>query len=76
LPRGWIFHGLHLTASAVYGRELYASMDVAFYGVICVAFPLVGVAMSMIASATAIVSTPLADGGPQVRRGRRAGWCR
>ena len=29
--RGWLYHGQHLTASAVYGRELYASQNVGFY---------------------------------------------
>ncbi len=40
--RGWLYHGQHLTASAVYGRELYASGNVAFYVVICVIFPIIG----------------------------------
>ena len=43
--RGWLYHGQHLTASAVYGRELYASGDVAFYAVICVVFPILGLMM-------------------------------
>ena len=25
--RGWLYHGQHLTASALYGRELYASQE-------------------------------------------------
>ena len=29
--RDWLYHGQHLTASAVYGRELYAGQDVASY---------------------------------------------
>ena len=63
LVRAWLFHGAHLTASAVYGRELYAGMDVQFYGAICVVFPLIGVATSMIGAATAMPRS-LADGGP------------
>ena len=43
--RDWLYYGQHLTASAVYGRELYASQDMAFYGVICVAFPIIGAIM-------------------------------
>jgi hypothetical protein len=63
LVRGWLFHGAHLTASAVYGRELYAGMNVTFYGAIAVMFPLIGVATSLIGAATAMPGS-LADGGP------------
>ncbi len=40
--RSWLYHGQHLTASAVYGRELYASGNVAFYVAMCVIFPIIG----------------------------------
>lgn len=60
--RGWLFHGEHLTASAVYGRELYAGMDVTFYGAICVLFPVVGLAMGIVGAA-ATVPVPRAEGG-------------
>jgi len=46
--RGWLHHGQQLTASAVYGRELYASKDVAFYGAICVVFPVIGAIMGVL----------------------------
>jgi hypothetical protein len=51
--RDWLYHGQHLTGSAVYGRELYASQDVAFYGVICVAFPIIGALMGASGGGTA-----------------------
>jgi len=69
LVRSWLFHGAHLTASAVYGRELYAATGAAFYCAICVAFPLIGVAVSMVGSAAAI-PVPRADGGPSGQPGR------
>ena len=45
---GWLYHGQHLTASAVYGRELYASGNVAFYAAICVIFPIMGAMMGAV----------------------------
>ena len=46
--RGWLYHGQHLTASAVYGRELYASGNVGFYAVICVVFPIIGLVVGLV----------------------------
>ena len=60
--RGWLYHGQHLTASAVYGRELYASEDVAFYAAICVAFPIIGAIMGAFGSGMARMTGPLTDG--------------
>lgn len=63
--RDWLYHGQHLTASAVYGRELYASQDVAFYAVICVAFPIIGSIMGTLGSGMARMTGPPAnDDGP------------
>ena len=63
--RGWLYYGQHLTASAVYGRELYASQNVGFYCLICVAFPIIGLMMGVIGSASASATGPLPDnGGP------------
>ena len=45
--RGWLYHWHHLTASALYGRELWASEDVAFYAVICVIFPIIGIVAAL-----------------------------
>jgi hypothetical protein len=61
--RGWLYHGQHLTASAVYGRELYASGNVAFYAVICIVFPIIGLAAGLAGSGYANVTGPLPDGG-------------
>ena len=62
--RGWLYHGQHLTASAVYGRELYASGGMAFYAVICVIFPIIGLIMSLSGSGYANVTGPQPGGGP------------
>jgi hypothetical protein len=61
--RGWLYHGQHLTASAVYGRELYASQNVGFYVTICVVFPIIGLMMGVVSSGYANVTGPLPDGG-------------
>jgi hypothetical protein len=61
--RGLLYHGQHLTASAVYGRELYASQDVAFYVMICVVFPIIGVVMGLAGAGYANVAGALPDGG-------------
>ena len=63
--RGWLYHGQHLTASAVYGRELYASGNVAFYVVICVIFPIIGLIAGLVGSGFANTPRSLPDsGGP------------
>jgi hypothetical protein len=45
--RDLLYHGQHLTASAVYGRELYASQDVTAYFALLVGFPLIGTVMGL-----------------------------
>ena len=62
--RGLLYHGQHLTASAVYGRELYASEDAMFYILICVAFPIIGAIVGMFSSGTVSMTGPLTGGGP------------
>jgi hypothetical protein len=65
--RGWLYHGQHLTHSAIYGRELYASGNMAFYAVICVVFPIIGLMAGLGGSGYANVTGPLpAGGGPPV----------
>jgi len=59
--RDWLYHGQHLTASALYGRELYASGGMAFYAVVCVIFPIVGLIMGLAGSGYANVARA---GGP------------
>jgi len=61
--RDWLYHGQHLTASAVYGRELYASQNVAFYALICVLFPVIGLVMGLAGSGYANVTGPLPGEG-------------
>lgn len=62
--RGWLYHGQHLTASALYGRELYASMDQAFYGAIGIAFPLVAAVTGLLGALLCVLAAPRASGGP------------
>jgi hypothetical protein len=63
--RGWLYHGQHLTASAVYGRELYATWGVQFYALICVIFPIIGVMMGLACSGYANRTGPQPGGsGP------------
>ena len=50
--RGWLYHGQHLTASAVYGRELYASQDVASYILLLIGFPIIGLMMGLTGGGT------------------------
>lgn len=54
LVRGWLYHGQHLTASAVYGRELYAGVDATFYGLICVIFPVFGAVAGLFGAAIVV----------------------
>jgi hypothetical protein len=63
--RDWLYHGHHLTASAVYGRELYASQAVVFYLAICVVCPVIGLVMGLIGSGCANVPGPLPDSAPE-----------
>jgi hypothetical protein len=60
--RGLLYHGQHLTASAVYGRELFASQDVGGYIVLCIAFPIIGLLMGAVGAAH-VHPTPLPAGG-------------
>jgi hypothetical protein len=61
--RDWFYHGQHLTASAVYGRELYASQNVQGYFLLLVGFPFIGIMMGLLGSGVANVTGPLPDGG-------------
>jgi hypothetical protein len=71
--RGVLYHGQHLTASAVYGRELFASQDVAGYFFLLVGFPLIGLAMALTGVGIAEAARPLPDGGGPGRPGGPAG---
>jgi hypothetical protein len=62
--RGWLYHGQHLTASAIYGRELYASGNMAFYAAICVVFPIIGLMAGLAGSGYANVTGPLPETAP------------
>ena len=64
--RGVLYHGQHLTASAVYGRELFATQDLVGYIFLLVAFPIIGLAMALTGVGfTEGTRRPLPDGaGP------------
>jgi hypothetical protein len=51
--RDVLYHGQHLTASAVYGRELYASQNVGAYFLFLFAFPIIGLIMGLTGTALA-----------------------
>jgi len=48
--RQWLYHGDRLSALALYHREQLASVSTEVYVVMCVAFPLVGLFMSLLAA--------------------------
>ena len=60
--REWLYHGQHLTASAVYGRELFATQDAGFYLFLLVPFPIIGLIMGLIGAAIAGSVRRLPDG--------------
>jgi hypothetical protein len=51
--RHLLYRGQHLTASAVYGRELFASQNVGGYAAACLVFPLIGLVMGLFGGAIA-----------------------
>lgn len=62
--RDLLYHGQHLTASAVYGRELWASENVSGYAAAWIIFPVIGMVMGLFGGA--IVqgwATAQSDGG-------------
>jgi hypothetical protein len=66
--RAWLWHGQHLTASAVYGRELYASQNVQGYLLLLFAFPILGLIMGLAGAGLGMPVPRLPDrdgpGGP------------
>jgi len=61
--RDWLYHGQHLTASAVYGRELFASQNAGSYFFLLVGFPIVGLVMAVIGTAIANPAPRVPDSG-------------
>ncbi|HEV3289543.1 MAG TPA: hypothetical protein VG123_11165 [Streptosporangiaceae bacterium] len=61
--RDLLYHGPHLTASAIYGRELYASQDVSAYLLLFFGFPIIGLIMGLVGAGVANLSPRLPDGG-------------
>jgi len=61
--RGLLYHGQHLTASAVYGRELFAAQDVASYAFLCFVFLIIGLLIGAVVAGFASAVGPLPDGG-------------
>ena len=68
--RHLLYHGPHLTASAVYGRELYASQDVSAYFILLFGLPIIGLVMGMVGTGIVNLKPRLPDsGGPGGPRG-------
>jgi hypothetical protein len=61
--RGLLYHGQHLTASAIYGRELFATQDVAGYAFLCAALTIIGLVMGLAGAGFAHATGALPDGG-------------
>ena len=62
--RDLLYHGQHLTASAVYGREIFASQNVGGYGAALLVFPVIGFVMGLAGAGVANgQATPRPDGG-------------
>ena len=60
--RDWLYHGQHVTASAVYGRELYASQNVMGYFLLLVGFPFIGLLLGLTGAGIANVAGTQPDG--------------
>jgi len=71
--RGLLFHGQHLTASAIYGRELFATQNADAYVILCVAFPIIGFLMGFLGAGLANLTGPRLDGGRPPRPPGAAG---
>jgi len=54
--RDWLYRGHHVTASAVYGRELFASQNVTAYFFLLVAFPFIGLVLGLTGAGIANVN--------------------
>ena len=63
--RDWFYHGQHVTASAVYGRELYASQNVQGYLLLAVGFPIIGLIMGVLGAGVTTPAPQLPPGGGQ-----------
>ena len=63
--RDLFYHGPHVTASAVYGRELYASQNVQGYLLLAVGFPIIGLIMGVLGAGVTSPAPRLPDGGPR-----------
>ena len=61
--RELLYHGQHLTASAVYGRELYASRDASAYFLLFFGFRIIGLVMGLVGTGIANIKPRLPDGG-------------
>jgi hypothetical protein len=61
--RGWLYHGQHLSATTVYGREVFATGNLPGYFLVLVVFPLIGLMMGLTGAGVASAIRPLPDGG-------------
>ncbi len=70
--RDLVYHGQHVTASALYGRELYASQNIGAYYLLVIGFPIIGFLMGSLGTGIANPAWLPEGGGPTDRAARRA----
>ena len=73
--RDWLYPGQHLLAAAAYHHELAASSNIGGYGLILIAFPVIGLLLGLSGSVAAIESPglPPDSGGPPGDSGQDPG---
>ena len=62
--RHWLYPGQHLTAAAIRSHELAATASVGGYGLIMIAFPVIGLALAALGSLAATESLAATQAGP------------
>ncbi len=62
--RHWLYPGQHLLAAAVHSRELTASNGSGAYGLILIAFPIIGLLLGIFSSAAVVEWSGPPPGGP------------
>jgi hypothetical protein len=71
--RDWLYQGQHVTASAVYGRELFVSQNVTAYPFLLVAFPVIGLVLGLTGAGIANVVGSSRAGSGAAAADRAAG---
>ena len=71
--RHWLYPGQHLLAAAASSRELAASSSAQTYGLIMVAFPVIGLGLSVFSGLCAWGESATGESGPRRGGGGRPG---